>query len=250
MRATEDIMQVWRKFNDFPMETLTKAWHSLIDPECKQRTTDVMKEHRALYGTSGNCFDLAIWLIDEFRQNKVPCYGVLTEHLHVAVVAINEEGNKYFCDLGDQWIEPILLEPGHEAYTEEFVDGFFPGSRIKLNTRANRLLVTYRRPNGKESSQEFDLTPVSDKALIIAGQKTQRLFSDPLVEKRIFTDQRVLHWEFDNFESYLSSKEGRKVEPQLKGIEEWAERIHTMSGIHVEVVVRALEVYLKKSSQS
>lgn len=109
------------------METLTKAWHSLIDPERKQRTTDVMKEHRALYGTSGNCFDLAIWLIDEFRQNKRPCYGVLTEHLHVAVVAVNEEGYKYFCDLGDQWIEPILLEPGHEAYTEEFVDGFFPG---------------------------------------------------------------------------------------------------------------------------
>lgn len=123
----------------------------------------------------------------------------------------------------------------------------FQVSRIKLNTRANRLLVTYGRPNGKESSQAFDLTPVSDEALIIAGQKTQRLFSDPLVEKRIFTDQEVLHWEFDDYESFLSSKEGRKAEPQLKDIGEWAARIHTMSGIHEEVVIRALEVYSKKS---
>ena len=27
MRATESILKTWRKFNDFPMETLTKAWY-------------------------------------------------------------------------------------------------------------------------------------------------------------------------------------------------------------------------------
>jgi len=250
LRATQDVIRIWRKFDNFPMETLTKAWYSNVDSGCKQRTVEIMKMHREQYGTSGNCFDLAIWLIDEFRKENLDCYAILTAHSHVAVVVINGEGKKYLCDLGDQWIEPILIDRNHEDYTEEFLNGFFPGAQVKLTSRLGSLVVTYRRPNGKVSSQEFSLNPISDEELIHAGQITQQNLSAPLVEKRIFTEKEVLHWEFDNYNSFISSNEGKMIESRLNSIEEWAERISKVSGISREVVEKALEVYSKRSSHN
>jgi len=57
------------------METITKAWYFQLASRIKQRTVEQMKIHREQYGTSGNCFDLAIWLIDEFRQGKFASYA-------------------------------------------------------------------------------------------------------------------------------------------------------------------------------
>ncbi len=247
MRATPDVIAIWNKFDDFPMETLTKAWYNELTMDSQQRSVDLMKLHREKYGTSGNCFDLAIWLIDEYRKNNLYSYAVLTPDSHVAVVVKNEEGNKYLCDLGDQWIEPILIEPNHEDYSEQFLPGFFPGAEVKLNYRTGNLLVTYRRPNGKVSRQEFDLTPIFDQELIVAGQKTQKKLWTPLVEKRLFMETEVTHWEFDNFTSFISSTEGKKMEEPLRKIEEWANRICIMSGISEEIVLTALKVYSKKS---
>lgn len=247
LRATQDVMKIWRKFDNFPMETITKAWYSIINPRCEQRTVEIMEEHRERYGTSGNCFDLAIWLIDAFRNEKLNCYAILTPHSHVAVVVINEEGNRFLCDLGDQWIEPILIERENEEYTEDYLSGFFPGAQVKITTEMDKLLVKYKRPNGKESSQRYILTPVSDGALVKAGQRTQRILRNPLVETRIFTDNEVLHWEFDNYTSFISSTEGKKIESELNSNEEWAERISNRSGISRDIVRKALEVYSKKS---
>lgn len=248
MRATQDILEIWRKFNDFPMETITKGWHSRISLGEKQRTVELMKLHREQYGTSGNCFDLSIWLIDEFRKNNLDCYAIFTPHSHVAVVVVNEEGNKYLCDLGDQWIEPVLIERQHEEYTEEFLEGFFPGTQIRLKVLSDHLVVTYRRPNGKDSKQRFDLTPVSDNELLAAGEITQRKLSTPLVEKRLFLEDQVAHWEFDNYTSFTSYQTGREEEVQLDSIEEWADRISRMSGINEEVVLKSLKVYWDKAS--
>ncbi|GIP18121.1 hypothetical protein J40TS1_37630 [Paenibacillus montaniterrae] len=249
MRATQDILEIWRKFNDFPMETITKGWYSQISLGDKQRSVELMKQHREQYGTSGNCFDLSIWLIDEFRKNKLNCYAIFTPHSHVAVVVINEEGNKYLCDLGDQWIEPILIDRQHEAYTEQFLDGFFPGTQIRLKVLLDHLVVTYKRPNGKHSKQRFDLTPISDNELLAAGEKTQRKLSTPLVEKRLFLENQVAHWEFDNYKSFTSYQTGREKEVQLDSIEEWANRISRMSGINEEVVLKSLQVYLEKEGK-
>lgn len=121
----------------------------------------------------------------------------------MAVVVIDDEGRKYLCDLGDQWIQPILIDREHEEYTEAFLEGFFPGAQIKLTAQLENLVVTYRRPNGKESHQTFNLTPVSDNELIAAGETTQRNIRSPLVEKRIFMDDQVAHWEFDNYQSFI-----------------------------------------------
>jgi len=243
VRATEDVLQVWRRFDDFPMETITKAWYSKEQTDSKQRPIELMKLHREQYGTSGNCFDLALWLIDEYRKQNLACYGILTPHSHVAVVVRNGEGNRYFCDLGDQWIEPILIEPRHQDYTEDYLDGFFPGGQVKLNVHNDQLVISYRRPNGKESRQTFDLTPISDQELMAAGEETQRKLWSPLVEKRLFLSDQVAHWEFDDYRSFTSYISGRVEEPELHTIEEWANRISRMSGIHEEVVTKALNVY-------
>ena len=37
----------------------------------KQRDVSLMKEHRSQYGLSGNCFDLAIWLLDELQKDGI-----------------------------------------------------------------------------------------------------------------------------------------------------------------------------------
>lgn len=247
MRATQDILSIWRKFDNFPMETITKAWYSQSDANSKQRTVEQMKSHREQYGTSGNCFDLAMWLIHEFRQQKFNSYAILTPGSHVAVIVLNEKGDRYLCDLGDQWIEPILIEQNHEDYTEEFLDNFFPGAQVKLESQENSLLVTYKRPNGKEINQTYLLNPITDERLIAEGEKTQRTLRSPLVEKRIFTDEQVIHWEFDNYISFFSSMDGKQIESKLPTIEEWVERIGNVSGISKKIIRDALEVYSKKS---
>lgn len=247
MKATQDILQIWKKFNEFPMETITKAWYNQISLDSKQRTVELMKLHREKYGTSGNCFDLAIWLIDEFRKNGLNCHAIFTSQSHVAVVVVNGEGSRYLCDLGDQWIEPILIDRQHQEYTEEFLEGFFPGTKIRLKVQSDYLDVTYRRSNGKDSNQRFDLTPISDNELLVAGEKTQRKLSTPLVEKRLFLEDEVAHWEFDNFKSFTSYKTGRVEEIQLRSIEEWADRISRISGINEEVLLKSLKVYSRKS---
>lgn len=60
MFAPQNILNVWRKFDEFPMERLTKLWFYNQDNPKKQRDVALMKEHRSHYGISGNCFDLAI----------------------------------------------------------------------------------------------------------------------------------------------------------------------------------------------
>lgn len=250
LRATQDVLSIWRKFDNFPMETITKAWYFQLASEFKQRTIEQMKSHRGQYGTSGNCFDLAMWLIHEFRQEKFTSYAILTPDSHVAVVVLNENGDRYLCDLGDQWIEPILIEQNNEDYTEEFIDNFFPGAQVKLESQVNSLSVTYRRPNGKESKQKYILDPISDERLIAEGEKTQRTLRTALVERRIFTDSDVIHWEFDNYISFFSSMDGKQIEKKLQTIEEWAERIGNVSGIDKKIIRNALEVYSKKSPQN
>lgn len=48
-----------------------------------------MKEHREQYGTSRNCFDLAIWFIDAFPKEGISyaiAHDLFTADAHVAVV--------------------------------------------------------------------------------------------------------------------------------------------------------------------
>jgi len=90
------------------VETITKAWvFEKFGP--RQRTIEEMKTHRQKYGSSGNCFDLALWLLSEFLKAKIPAYGVGdrigTSDAHVAIVVDDGKRGRFLCDLGDLWIQ-------------------------------------------------------------------------------------------------------------------------------------------------
>jgi hypothetical protein len=76
MHPKQSMLQTWKKFDSFPMETLTKAWYFDKGTPKKQRDVSQMKEHRERYGITGNCFDLALWLLDEFKKDGVKAYPI------------------------------------------------------------------------------------------------------------------------------------------------------------------------------
>lgn len=67
-------MSIWHRFDSFPMVTITKTWHLKKLKNPKQRAVEEMYEHHLRFGASGNCFDLAIWLMDEFRKTGIEAY--------------------------------------------------------------------------------------------------------------------------------------------------------------------------------
>ncbi|WP_327204675.1 hypothetical protein [Paenibacillus terrae] len=91
MLVPNEILSIWEKFNTFPMETLTKAWFYKKTDGKKQRDVSLMKEHHERYGITGNCFDLAIWLLHEFEKEGIEAYPIGhdlgTTEAHVAVIA-------------------------------------------------------------------------------------------------------------------------------------------------------------------
>ena len=207
-----------------------------------------MREHRQQYGVSGNCFDLAIWLLDEFKNSGVEAFPVghnlKTESAHVAVVAINEKGNRYFCDLGDQWLNPILIDTNSEDYTNEEMSGFFPGAKIKVQGDENDIEIFYHRPNGKISKQVFNTEPIEMDDFLQAAEYSQNLIKPrPLLECRIPYKSEIAHWEFYNWESFLSTSEGLFKEPQLLRIEEWVEKINRKTGYNKEFLLDVLKRY-------
>lgn len=248
MLATESILVTWEKFDDFPMETLTKLWFYNKGSNKKQRDVSLMREHRQQYGVSGNCFDLAIWLLDEFKNAGVEAYPIghnlKTENAHVAVIAINEKGNRYFCDLGDQWLRPILIDTNSEDYTNEELSGFFPGAKVQVQGNKTDIEILYHRPNGKISKQIFYTKPIEMDDFLQAAEYSQSLIKPrPLLECRIPYKSEIAHWEFYNWESFLSTSEGLYKEPKLAGIEEWVEKINQKTGYNKAVLIEALKRY-------
>ena len=127
MQAPESILTVWNQFNHFPMENFTKVWYANRNPLQRQRSVALMKQHYDQYKIAGNCFDLALWLLDELSTNNIQAYAIghdlFTEKAHVAVIAVDENNLKYLCDLGDQWIQPICVDVHSKAFHSEDCGG-------------------------------------------------------------------------------------------------------------------------------
>ncbi|WP_252183311.1 hypothetical protein [Rossellomorea vietnamensis] len=250
MQAPEEILKIWRKFDDFPMETLTKAWlHSR--GEGRQRDTGTMKSHLERYGITGNCFDLALWLLDKFQQGEMEAYPIghdlNTDKAHVAVVVLDKTGNRYLCDLGDQWLQPVLIEGNHSLFVTGKLEGFFPASDIEVLPGESAVEVLYHRPNGKTSRQVYELTPINMDTFMEAANRSQsNVKSEPLLEVRIPYKNEIAHWEFCDWKSFLSTTEGRVYDPPLFSITEWVERIHGKTGYDKEMLEEALIFYQKK----
>lgn len=248
MIASESILKTWNKFNDFPMETLTKVWFYNQGSVKKQRDVSLMREHREQFGMSGNCFDLALWLLDEFKRNGVEAYPVghnlNSEDAHVAVIALNEKGERFLCDLGDQWLDPILIDTDSIDYTNEKVSGFFPAARVQVQGHPSGTEILYHRPNGKVSKQVFQTHPIEMDAFVKAAEHSQHLINpNPLLECRTSYKSEIAHWEFYNWHSFLSTTEGLLKEPKVETVEEWAERIHRKTKYNKQVLIQILERY-------
>lgn len=257
MKAPQQILTVWQKFDGFPMETLTKAWYSTLGSKKRQREISLMKEHRQQYGIAGNCFDLAIWLLDEFQKEGIKAYPIgseiETKGAHAAVVAVDERGMRYLCDLGDQWLTPILLDSHSEDFTDEKLGGYFPGAEVQVIQKKNEVEILYHRPNGKISQQLYQLEPIEMSDFLQAAEISQRnIYRKPLLECRVPYKSEIGHWEFYDWQSYFSTTEGLQEEERLNSNVEWAKKITVMTGYDQKLVEIALEVFasLEKKNRS
>lgn len=243
----EKILKVWKYFDGFPMETLTKAWMLKYRPSVRQRTIEDMEAHRRETGASGNCFDLAIWLQHQFRVGGVKSYAVgessKNGFSHVGNIALDDDGRRYLCDLGDLWIQPILIDDQDSMSMKEPKLGYFAGAAVNIKLDRNLLQVTYLRTGGKTSEQSYELTPISESDLIEAGNISQGLLSKPLVEMRIWQPEETVHWEFDNYRSFTSSVTGLHIEAQALNIEYWASRISANTGMNQSYVLACLRAH-------
>ncbi|MFN2747304.1 hypothetical protein ACINLE_19175 [Bacillus sp. z60-18] len=248
MFAPDEILSVWRKFDEFPMETLTKAWFYDQAGDRKQRDISLMQEHHQQYGISGNCFDLAIWLLAELKKAGVEAYPIghhfKTDRAHAAVIALDERGRRFLCDLGDQWLNPILIDSGCEDYTEEKLSGFFPAAKVQVKPSQHQIEITYHRPSGKIVTQAYDPEPVDENIFLEAAEYSQRrLKPEPLVECRVPYQNETAHWEFSGWSSHLSTSNGLDQESKPKSIEGWADKIQQMTGYDKHVLLSALTTY-------
>lgn len=251
MFAPQSILSAWRKFDLFPMETLTKAWYFQRNTKRKQREVSLMKEHREQYGISGNCFDLAIWLLDEFQKEGIRAYPIGhdlgTDHAHVAIIAQDDHGRRYLCDLGDQWLQPILIDKHHIEFTEEKLRLFFPAADIQVNSREGEVEILYHRPNGKISKQAYDTAPIGQAEFLQAAEFSQNLLKPrPLLECRTPYKSEIAHWEFYNWESFLSTTEGIFHDPQRERIEDWAPLLHEKTGYDIQFLIEALALFKRE----
>ncbi|HSI66133.1 MAG TPA: hypothetical protein VK947_01880 [Planococcus sp. (in: firmicutes)] len=251
MNASKEILSVWRTFDDFPMETLTKAWFFHQPGERKQRSVSLMKEHKQQYGITGNCFDLAIWLADEFAQRGITAYpvgdAIHTSDAHVAIIAEDERANRFLCDLGDQWIQPVLIEQGHEEFTTEKLAGFFPAAQIQVMPRDEEVEILYHRPNGKTSRQTYQTRAIGwDEFQEAAERSQQNIYPKPLLEKRLLLGNEVTHWEFFDWRSFLSTNDGLHKDSPLSTVEEWVERIWEKTGYDQSFLRESLTIYKEK----
>lgn len=243
------LLSVWRQFDALPMETLTKAWLASLHGAAWQRSVAEMRQHHAHYGTAGNCFDLARWLMADLVARGIEAWGighdVWAKEAHVAVVA-HLGGARYLCDLGDMWLLPAPLDRPW-AQPES---GWFPAARVQLEHDDRWCRVTYHRPGGKVSHQAYDLTPLDDGVLCQAGELSQQRLSAPLVEVRLWDRAQPAHWEFSDWRSWLSTDEGLEPDPPLGNDGAWAGRIAGRTGIHPTIAAAALRRYREGSGGS
>ncbi|MCT8137302.1 hypothetical protein H1D32_05815 [Anaerobacillus sp. CMMVII] len=248
IKAPESILTIWKKFDDFPMETLTKAWLIHSRRERKQRVVSQMKEHRIQYGITGNCFDLALWLLDEFRKAGATAYPIghnlHTPSAHAAIIVLDELGRRYLCDLGDQWLQPILIETTSEDFTEESLNGFFPAAKVQVKADASHIKIIYHRPNGRVSKQIYETRPIEVSEFLTAAQFSHNILKPrPLLECRTRYKNEVAHWEFYNWKSFLSTTEGIFHDPKLDTLDHCVNILHEKTGYDQTFLKEALTIY-------
>lgn len=239
LAAPRDVLDVWRSFDDFPMETLTKAWvYERGGP--RQRTVEDMETQRARFGASGNCFDLAIWLRQRLQDAGIESWfvghDITNKDAHVAVAAADGDGRLYLCDLGDLWLQPVAVEPTIDIPLR----GFFPGADITTRQEGGAFVVDYMRFGGKTSTQKYDLSAIPADVFSEAAERNQANLAQLLVEVR--DAPNLAHWEYQNGVARWSRHTGLSEE-QVDGTTPGAAIIAERSGMDVAYVAECLEAF-------
>lgn len=250
MQAPEAVLNVLKGFLGLPMETFTKGWWlKRCGGTARQRTVDEMREHRRSLGAGGNCFDLALWLRHAFTQEGISAriigHCLETPDAHVAVLAADHLGAEYLCDLGDLWLQPILISPEHPSYSPGWHSGFFPGRLVQVRRSGTSLEVSYRRVNGKVGRQEYDLAPISEEQLQRACHLSQNLLRRPFCEMLLPHPETgtIEHWEYDRGASFWNLADGPVFEQPCTSLGQWISRIATRTGLDPELISTAFQVY-------
>ncbi|MDJ0331370.1 hypothetical protein [Planococcus sp. S3-L1] len=255
MKAPAEILSIWQQFDGFPMETLTKAWYYQRSGDQKQRDVELMKQHHDQYGITGNCFDLAIWLLAAFEDARVNAYPIGsklgTVDAHAAIIAEDRDGRRFLCDLGDQWIQPILIDGDSQNFTSSQLSGYFPGAEVQVKSIGQEVEMVYYRSNGKQSRQLYKVKPVERLQFLAAAEYSQHHISpEPLVEVRLYEKGETRHWEFDNWNSFLSTNTGLYHDEPLENLEDWIDRIHEKTKYDKAFLLASLGFYEKLNLES
>jgi hypothetical protein len=250
MRAPEAVRLVWNGFQGMPMETFTKGWWlKQCGQIARQRTIDEMRAHRRLLGAGGNCFDLTLWLRHELSQAGISSHIIGHDlerpDAHVALLAVEPSGAEYLCDLGDLWLQPILVSPGHPAFSSDWHPGFFPGRFVRVHRSDRSLDLFYRRESGKVQRQVYHLAPVSDEQFMRACDYSQNCLRRPFCEILLPHPSlgSIEHWEYDRGASFWNLSDGPVLEKPCDSLPEWVSRISMRTGISPELISTAFDVY-------
>ncbi len=250
MHAPEPLARIYRPLGDRPTESFTKGWRfGTCTGGVRQRTIAELEADYQRSGSGGNCFDRAYWLLVTAREAGVAA-RVIGHHFeaweaHAAVILTDDAGHEYLCDPGDCWMQPVLISPESPDFGPGYHEGFFPAAAVRIERTDQVLTVHYRRQNGKESEQHYDLSPVEDQAFLRACHHSQQLLRRPFAERLLTHPEtgEVGLWEFDRGRSFWSLPGGLVEEPPCESLAEWVDRIAERTGLAPSVVQAGFATY-------
>lgn len=279
MWAPKPIMDIWRQFDHVPAENLTYTWwRRTARDSAVQRAVPLMEAHHAAHGSGGDAFDLAIWLLAKFRAA-----GILANPVAppadldpgktsdaIAVVAKDRFGRSYFCDLGEQWFQPILVSPRNPEFTADFLAGFDPGAEVSIQVVEKRCTITRRvrvcagdAGNDAEDAGEFrvdhrvfNLRGISPEELIERAEAaSSRSAKTPWIRHRLMHPQRsergVWFWTPEEVSWRLPAGEiGERLNRGPGNMAGWAAEIAQRSGLSRKIVAEALAAWAEASATS
>lgn len=250
MKPTTSILSVWARFDNIPMETLTKAWYWSKTEGDRQRSVAKMQANRQSYGCGGNHYDLAIWLIDAYQNAGLKAWAVRRSGGNDVAVIVEEQGNQFFLQQALQWTKPVHIGEKEAAFRSQWLNDVSPGLSIQVDRSKNRLHILWKGQDDTVHTCAYDLTPLDMITLRERAALSQKQLETPLVRVRTNWKGETAMWEFQAFSSRLHTAEGAIQEATAANLDEWVERIHQRTGMDRYVVRKSLSVYRGLESYS
>ena len=128
------------------------------------------------------------------------------------------------CDLGDQWLHPILIDCESEDYTNEKLGGFSLPHKFK-SCRQPAELRSFTIGRTERCRLKSTIQTLLTCPFLKAAEYSQAALKPaPLLECRIPFQHEIAHWEFSGWDIYLSTSKGLYREAKPDTIEGWTEK--------------------------